>query len=836
MAFWKGAGTESKSGDPLFREIVESAGTMVLAIAPDGTILHMNPAAERLLGYNASELVGRKRTEEILAPEEAQRIIGEVLHLVGSPVRPNLSIDERAAATVQAMDMLPPSQVPSFETHCRRKDGSTFPVTGHISALRDSSGAIRGLVAVALDQTATLRQQQATRESQERYRDLFENSNEMIATLSPSGKFLYANPAWKQSFGLELDALLKLDSFEQVFNSDCREDVAALFQEALHGTTVERAILRNPTEDGQVLELELSLSRRRKADSPLAVRCLLSNVTQQKLREHRLALQLAASQIVSENSSADAAAERILEALCTAHRWDFGVLWEIDEAEGRLVFSSAWGTPSLHTDSMMRQRMGAQVEAGNALAGNAWRKGRAVWIRNLAEVQPKSQPNSRPNSQSDTQPDPLIEGALRCGMASGWAVPVRAGNSIVAVLEFYSRLRLREDSGALDSVETVAAPLGQMLARRRERGRTEELSRRQEILLNAVADGICGLDRSGSVTFANPAAERLLGASVANLEGRPMHDLLHPCEDCGLECPLRMALQSAENRTGETTMLHVDGTSLPIEYGFTPIFDHERFSGSVLSFRDISQRYALDRMKDEFVATAGHELRTPLTSIRGALGLLSSGALGQMDEKAASLLRIALNNSERLIRLVNDILDLERIQHGRGPEAFEPVPLARVVDEAVRGVQTVADSAGIQLIHDTVQAQVAGDADQLLQVMTNLLANAIKFSPSGATVSVMMRPEEDGVTISVIDQGRGIPAEMLENIFGRFTQVDASDARQKGGSGLGLAICRTIVTQHGGRIWAERNPVRGSTFRVYLPFRQESAAGDAEPVAARHNI
>jgi PAS domain S-box-containing protein len=829
MAFWKGAGAESKTGDQLFREIVESAGTMVIAVGPDGTILHVNPAAERLLGYNASELVGQKRTDEIIAPEEAQRVLGEVQRLIGSPVQGspaqrNLAIDERAAAAVQAMDLLPPSQVPSFEARCTRKDGTTFPVIGHISALRDSSGAIRGLVAVALDQTATLRQQQAARESQERYRDLFENSDEMIATLSPSGHFVYANPAWKRSFGLEPAALLKLDSFEQVFSPDCREEVAELFQEALHGTTVERAMLRNPTEDGQVLELELSLSRRQKADNPLAVRCLLRNVTQQKQREHRLALQLAASQIVSENSSVDAAAERILEALCTTHGWDFGVLWEIDEAESRPVFSSAWGTPGLHTESMMRQRLGAQAEAGNTLAGCAWRKGRALWIRDLAEA------------QTNSQPDPLTEGALRCGMASGWAVPVRAGSSIVAVLEFYSRLRLREDSDALDSVETVAAPLGQMLARRREHGRTEELSRRQEILLNAVADGICGLDRVGSVTFANPAAERLLGASAVSVEGRPMHDLLHPRDECGPECPLRMALKSAEDRTGETTIFRSDETSLPIEYGFTPIFDRGQFSGSVLSFRDISQRYALDRMKDEFVATAGHELRTPLTSIRGALGLLSSGALGQMDEKAASLLRIALKNSERLIRLVNDILDLERIQYGRGPETFEAVQLARIVDEAIRGVQTVADATGIQLIHDTMQAQVDGDADQLLQVMTNLLSNAIKFSPSGATVSVMMRSGEDGATISVIDQGRGIPVEMLETIFGRFTQVDASDARQKGGSGLGLAICRTIVTQHGGRIWAERNPVRGSTFRVYLPFRRENAAGDEEPVTARHNI
>ena len=133
-------------------------------------------------------------------------------------------------------------------------------------------------------------------------------------------------------------------------------------------------------------------------------------------------------------------------------------------------------------------------------------------------------------------------------------------------------------------------------------------------------------------------------------------------------------------------------------------------------------------------------------------------------------------------------------------------------------MQPVAEAAGVQLIHDTTQVEITGDPDRLLQVLTNLLSNAVKFSQPGSGVSIMMRPGASGVTLSVIDQGRGIPADKLEAIFGRFQQVDASDSRQKGGSGLGLAICRSIVTQHSGRIWAERNPVRGSTFRLFLPY------------------
>ncbi len=403
-----------------------------------------------------------------------------------------------------------------------------------------------------------------------------------------------------------------------------------------------------------------------------------------------------------------------------------------------------------------------------------------------------------------------------------WLGRKDAGSRVLAVLEFYSRFRLREDREAIAGVEIAAASLGQMLARTQERGRADDLRRQQEILLDAVSDGICGLDREGKVRFANPAAWRLLGAKAESLTGRPLHDLLHgsaPHERaCSQDCPLRKATALPNSTGAEENFFRADGNSFPAEYVITPIHGSGNLTGWVLSFRDITQRYALDRMKDEFISTVSHELRTPLTSIRGALGLLNSGMLGEVGEKASSLLRIALTNSDRLVRLINDILDLERIQSGREPLAFRSVQLADIIKQAIEDLQPMAEQAGVKLNHDTTRVEITADPDRLLQVITNLLANAVKFSPPNSPVSVMLRPGVTGVIFSVIDQGRGIPTDKLETIFGRFQQVDASDSRQKGGSGLGLAICRTIVLQHSGRIWAERNPVRGSTFRIFLPY------------------
>jgi PAS domain S-box-containing protein len=788
------------------KAVLDSAGPMVMAAGLDGRFTYLNPAAERLLGYHASELMAMSTAAEILLPGEGERLVAELQKLSDNPNARPLGSADGLEAYLNCVRALPPSQVPSFHTQLRHKNGSLFPVTLHISALRDEVGALAGLVAVALDQSATVRQEQALRESQERYRDLFENSSEMIATLSPSGQFLYANPTWKRCFGQDVAGLLALESFEALFGPACRGEVAALFRRALDGEVVDRAPLRHHTPDGRVLELELSLSQRQKAGNPLAVRCLLRDVTQQKQREHRLALQLVVSQIVGENTSPEVASTRILEALCVSQGWDMALKWDVNEEENRLEFSTAWGTPGRRAEFLIHESMSLTLPRGIELPGRAWNDGRPIWIADLATV-PLT---------------PRVQSARRQEMVSGWAVPVRAGNKVLAVLEFYCHFCLREDREAVASVETVAASLGQMLARSHERGRAEELSLQQEILLNSVADGIFGMDRHGQVSFANPAAARLLGAPASSLTGKPVHELLHgsaaPSRQCAEDCALRRATSLHLAAAGEEAIFRSDGASFPAEYFLTPILDQGRFSGSVLSFRDISQRYALDRLKDEFISTVSHELRTPLTSIRGALGLLSSGMLGEMSEKAANLFRIALTNSDRLVRLINDILDLERIQSGREPLAFRSVQLAEIVRQAIDGMAPVAEAAGVQLIHDTTLVEIAADPDRLLQVLTNLLSNAVKFSPPSSTISVMMRPGTLGVTLSVIDQGRGIPADKLEAIFGRFQQVDASDSRQKGGSGLGLAICRTIVLQHSGRIWAERNPVRGSTFRVFLPY------------------
>ncbi|MDP9038028.1 MAG: response regulator [Acidobacteriota bacterium] len=246
--------------------------------------------------------------------------------------------------------------------------------------------------------------------------------------------------------------------------------------------------------------------------------------------------------------------------------------------------------------------------------------------------------------------------------------------------------------------------------------------------------------------------------------------------------------------------------------------------------QSLSQRSSLDTVKDEFISNVSHELRTPLTSIRGALGLLSAGLLGEVDAKAHNLLRIASTNTERLIRLINDILDLERMESGRAPLAVRRCSVLDLAREAVETMAAMADGAQIRLdLHCYAARDLIyfdADPDRILQVLTNLLSNAIKFSPADTTVSIQIDGNADSLLLKVVDEGRGIPADKLESVFDRFQQVESADASRKGGTGLGLAICRSIVQQHNGAIWAQPNQGAPGT-TLWVQFSRSARSSDA---------
>jgi signal transduction histidine kinase len=234
---------------------------------------------------------------------------------------------------------------------------------------------------------------------------------------------------------------------------------------------------------------------------------------------------------------------------------------------------------------------------------------------------------------------------------------------------------------------------------------------------------------------------------------------------------------------------------------------------------DISERKRVERMKKEFISTVSHELRTPMTSMNASLSMLAQGMAGELPADARMLIDIACQSTERMIRLVNDMLDMDKIESGNIQFAIAPQPLQPLLRQALDAVGGSAADRGVRTVvdGDTAGIDVLADHDRIIQVLVNLLSNAIKFSPAGGVVHVRVEQEEQGVSIAVCDQGKGIPAEFQDRIFEKFAQADSSDSRRREGTGLGLAICKAIVDQHGGDIGFISAPGHGTQFFIVLP-------------------
>jgi PAS domain S-box-containing protein len=359
-----------------------------------------------------------------------------------------------------------------------------------------------------------------------------------------------------------------------------------------------------------------------------------------------------------------------------------------------------------------------------------------------------------------------------------------------------------------------------------------ESEARLRAVMDAAAEGIVAVDRDGHATFVNPAAARMFGYAAREIVGRQLHELVHHTRADGSAYPLEECPTALTVRTGQPSAVddevywRRDGTSFAVEYHSMPLRIDGAITGAVLTFTDISERLAVEKMKSEFISVVSHELRTPLTSIRGALGLMEGGVLGDTSEDARRMLSIATSNADRLVRLINEILDIERIEAGTAPTEMRSCELEGLMEQVRDLMASSASEAEVNLVLEPVEARLFVDPDRIIQTLVNLVDNAIKFSPPGTTVRVSAElvggdDAAGSVRIRVRDQGPGIPPEERETIFERFTQLESTDSRGKGGSGLGLAIAQGIVEQHAGRITVEANEDGGSTFVVELPLRPD---------------
>lgn len=334
----------------------------------------------------------------------------------------------------------------------------------------------------------------------------------------------------------------------------------------------------------------------------------------------------------------------------------------------------------------------------------------------------------------------------------------------------------------------------------------------------------------------NQTARRLLGIGPAAPLPASVLQLFGPDAAEIVSSTIFPAALRSGSWTGELAMTDHSGRAIPTQL---TVLTHPGPQGDTefLSMRghDISAYKDADRVKDEFLSTVSHELRTPLTSIRGSLGLIEGGAMGDIPPKALNMVRIANSNTDRLIRLINDVMDVEKMRSGRLELRRSPIPLASVASTAITEVSSLAAEFDVVLAKDysRISPIVLGDHDRLVQLVVNLMSNAVKFSPAGSTVTIKVGPDPDtgAALISVTDQGPGIPFDKQRWIFQRFTQMDASSTKKRRGTGLGLAIAHEIAELHGGTLEVSSDPGHGATFTFTVPTTDQHEITDL-PAAA----
>jgi PAS domain S-box-containing protein len=366
-----------------------------------------------------------------------------------------------------------------------------------------------------------------------------------------------------------------------------------------------------------------------------------------------------------------------------------------------------------------------------------------------------------------------------------------------------SGLPLNEPAGGSDEIANLELSLHGMAQA------LEEAKHRERALIDNAIDVICSLDGNLRFTQISPACQKVFGYCESELIGSNLSKLLVDDQSERTVELLNQIPRGELQAPIEASIRRKDGKVIDL------IFSVQWVPSEKSMFcvaHDITERKDAERLKEQVTAMVSHDLRTPLATIRTFHEMLSTGMFGELSERGRQLLEVADSNSDRMLTLINDLLDIEKIKSGHLKLNLVEVKLQPVLERAVEAIANWAGRVEVKLELVPTSLAVIADEDRLMQILVNLLSNAVKFSPKDSNVTICAGVKEERVFVSIADHGRGVPSELKEKIFDRFQQVLSSDSKEKGGSGLGLAICKALVELHGGTIQAIDNQGGGSNF------------------------
>lgn len=644
-----------------------------------------------------------------------------------------------------------------------RKDGSVIYCEWYNSNLYDESGKLNMLLSWVQDISTRHQTELALAESEKRFQEIASAISQFfLVRLADSGQYIYVSPAYEKIWGRTCESLYQNpDSWLDAVHPEDREWVINSLKQRHNSNLIKREY-RIIRDDGVIRwiygEVNIICDR---DGSPMRYVGFAEDISDRKQAELALA-----------------ESEELLR-LAVNHAPDVFVIYDSDR---RFKF--------------VNQR---------ALERTGWSEETFIGRRDEELFPPEVTCHYLP----------LLEKTIQ-------TLTIQMGEATIALPHQNPKTMIIKYLPLLDKQGRLSQILGLTFDITHYKQAEQKLRDSEERFRTAFEDAAIGmglLSPQGNWLKVNRSLCEMLGYQEAELLQLKCKDVTHP-ED--YERELKSINQLVDGQVKyyylEKRYLHKQGYVIWVLLSMSLV---RNIDGVPLYFiaqaQNISERRAVEQMKNEFISVVSHELRTPLTAIQGSLGLLSSGLYDHKPQEFHKFIEIALLETERLVRLVNDILDIERLNSGEVKFQMEACSAQELMTQVINSLQAIAHQNSITLEILPTSAQLWAARDAILQTLTNLVGNAIKFSPPHTTVTLSAYPQDDMVLFQVRDQGRGIPPEKLEVIFSRFQQVDASDSRQKGGTGLGLSICQSIIEQHGGKIWVESELAKGSTFYFTIP-------------------
>jgi PAS domain S-box-containing protein len=641
-----------------------------------------------------------------------------------------------------------------------------------------------------------------------KFKQLIENSPlPILITKSQDATIDYVNPAWEKVTGYKRHEAIGQQPSMLQSGKTSPKIYQELWKKLKDGKSYKTELIFNRKKDGTIYQMSSTMFPIKHLGKITYYAQIEHDITKRKRKEKYQTMYVKIAGIISESKTVTQAIPKVLKHLCEAGNWELGELWLINDTAKFLQFAGSWNTPGLHAQELKKANKKITFTRGKGLPGRVWQTGRPAWVLNT--------------THNAYFPTALM--AAKLGLTTALAFPLLVDDQVIGILTFFTTTHREPDNDLLRAMTSLGNYIGQFIEHKRTEALLLKLTHQHELILNGAGEGIYGMDTEGKATFINPAASEMLGWKSEEIIGKDIHTLIHHTHKDGTsytltQCPIHTILHDKKApRTSTEVFWKKNGTSFSVEGVYTPIIEKKQIKGVVVVFKDITERQKMEDLKREFFSIAAHELKTPITSLK----LMSQHQLFELNKKGKEAinpqdLKLMDKELDRLTRIINDLLDNQRIETGKLNLHVAQIELSSLITNTIKQVQNLTKTQQITY-HSASPITVTADADRIQQVLTNLLTNAIKYAPQSTKIIVSQKVDPTEVTVAVKDHGPGIPINQQSKIFDRFYQIREG---RSPGFGLGLYISKQIIENHQGRIWIKSKEGEGSTFYFSLPCKE----------------